>query len=287
MRRTERKLAEHVEKLAEQHPPIDLAGVDYTVADPVRVAQRFGPALTYMARVELEVERNVLELEQLLPDPPDIDRHFYTDVWLPQETQHGLVLDHFLMLLGFPRPVPDTSSVSFRLKLLGRLGKRPAIQDISRMLYYLTGMATERSAVLAYNALHDGLLELGERAAATTIIAPIRKQEPGHFAYYRIAATGLWAQLMPWQRWLVRRLRTRTFTPVGVGTAVQQADFGTVMHSLGISSDDQDLRHFARQIGRVERELLWAGRQGIDAPVYIIEALRRAKEASRTHYGFA
>lgn len=279
---TERKLVEHVERLADQHPPIDLAGVDYTVADPVRLARRFGPALTYMARVELEVERNVLELNHLLPDPPEIDRHFYTDVWLPQETHHGLILDHFQMLLGFPRSAPDISSVSFRLKLLGQLGKRAAIQDISRMLYYFTGMATERSAVLAYNALHDGLVNLGEQAAATTIIAPIRRQEPGHFAYYQIAATGLWHQLMPWQQWLVRRLRTKTFTPVGVGTAEQQVDFGTVMHSLDIGSDDQELRFFARQIARVESELLWATRQGLDAPGYVIDALRRAKEASLT-----
>ena len=279
---TESRLVEHVDRVADQHPPIDLAGVDYTIADPVQLAQRFGPALTYMARVELEVERNVLELNQLLPEPPEIDRRFYTDVWLPQETRHGVILDHLQVLLGFPRSTPDIRSVSFRLKLLGHLGKRAAIQDISRMLYYLTGMATERSAVLAYNALHDGLLNLGEQAAASTIIAPIRRQEPGHFAYYQIAAGGLWAQLMPWQQWLVRRLRTRTFAPVGAGTAEQQADFGSVMRSLDVSIGDQELRSFARQIAKVESELLWATHQGLDAPAYVINALRRAKEASLT-----
>src|SRR5690606_39475055 len=45
-----------------------------------------------------------------------------------------------------------------------------AFQDVVRMLYYLTGMATERSAVLAYNLLHDGVAELGEDAVAQTVI---------------------------------------------------------------------------------------------------------------------
>ena len=33
-----------------------------------------------MARVELEVDRNVLELTTMLPDPPEIDRHFYASL---------------------------------------------------------------------------------------------------------------------------------------------------------------------------------------------------------------
>ena len=53
-----------------------------------------------MARVELEVDRNVLELTTMLPDPPQIDRHFYADVWQPQEIQHGLILDRLQVELG-------------------------------------------------------------------------------------------------------------------------------------------------------------------------------------------
>ena len=45
------------------------------------------------------------------------------------------------------------------------------------MLYYLTGMATERTAVLAYNLLHRGTLDLGEDAVADTIIGA--DQAPG------------------------------------------------------------------------------------------------------------
>ena len=53
-----------------------------------------------MARVELEVDRNVLELTTLLPDPPEIDRRFYAEVWQPQEIRHGQILDELQVQLG-------------------------------------------------------------------------------------------------------------------------------------------------------------------------------------------
>ena len=46
------------------------------------------------------------------------------------------------------------------------------------MLYYLTGMATERSAVLAYNLLHEGVAELGETAVAETIVSRSAARSP-------------------------------------------------------------------------------------------------------------
>jgi hypothetical protein len=234
-----------------------------------------------MTRVELEVERNVLELNALLPDPPEVDRHFYLDVWMPQETRHGQILDKLQQLIGVDPHEPNLAEVSFRLRFLGALGRMPGVQDISRMLYYLTGLATERSAVLAYNKLHAGLVGLGERAVAATVVAPIRRQEPGHFAYYQFAARDLWPQLASWQRWLVRTLRRKTFGPVGVDTKQQKVEFGHVMTALDINTgDDADLRHYATQVGRVEHELLWAHRKGLRVPDYVFKALRSAAEAA-------
>jgi hypothetical protein len=66
---TAARLADHVDRLALEHPPIDLDSVDYTVRRPAELGRRFGHVLDYMARVELEVERNVLELTTLLPSP--------------------------------------------------------------------------------------------------------------------------------------------------------------------------------------------------------------------------
>jgi hypothetical protein len=270
---TERRLVEHVDRLAADHPPIDLASVDFSVRRPDLLGARYGHVLDYLARVELEVDRNVLELTTMLPDPPEVDRYFYADVWQPQEIRHGIILDKLQVELGRPPAVPDVDTVSAKLKVLGALAHLGAFQDVVRMLYYLTGMATERSAVLAYNLLYDGVVELGEDAVAQTVVAPIRRQEPGHYAFYQLSARGLWSELAGWQRWLVRRLRQRSFGPVGTNNAEQRADFGEVMVTLGIA-DDSD--RFATQVARVEQELLWARAGGLPVPPYVLAAFRDA-----------
>lgn len=269
----EARLHQHVDRIALAHPPIDVASVDFTVRDPAALRSRYGPVLAYMARVEIEVERNVLELETLIPDPPEIDRHFYRDVWGPQEERHGQILDQLHRHLGGIAEPADLTSVSVKLQVLGALGHLESMQDISRMLYYLTGMVTERSAVLAYNLLHDGVLELGEDAVAHSVLAPIRRQEPGHYAFYLMSARGLWTELSPWQRWLTRRMRSQSFSPVGVNNDVQRARFGDVMARLGI---DRDLDGFAAQIIRAERDLLWARDHGLPVPRYVTRAFREA-----------
>lgn len=277
LRENEQRLRDHVERLGEEHPPIDLATVDFTVRDPQTTAARFGPVLDYMARVELEVDRNVLELTTMLPDPPEIDRHFYADVWHPQEIRHGQILDELQQRLGRPAATPDLDTVSLKMHVLGVLGHLAPIQDVVRMLYYLTGQATERSAVLAYQLLHDGLTEIGETAVAETIVAQIKRQEPGHHAFYSMSARGLAAQLAPWQTWLVRRLRALSFAPVGANNTEQLADFGDLMDALGIT---RAVESFAEQAARVERELLWVHERGMRIPPYVLQAFRDATAAA-------
>jgi hypothetical protein len=274
----ELRLNEHVARLAEEHPPIRLDSVDFTVRRPREFEARFGHVLDYMARVELEVDRNVLELTTMLPDPPQIDRHFYADVWQPQEIQHGLILDRLQVELGREPAAADLDSIGAKLKILGMLAHLAPFQDVCRMLYYLTGMATERSAVLAYNLLHRGTLELGEPAIADTVIGQIKRQEPGHFAFYQLSARGLWSELAGWQRWLVRLMRRISFAPVGANNAGQKADFGDVMATLGIAEDSDE---FADQISRVEAELLWARDRGLKVPDYVAAAFREAVELAR------
>ncbi len=274
----ELRLASHVARLADEHPPIPLDSVDFTVRRPREFEARFGHVLDYMARVELEVDRNVLELTTMLPDPPRIDRHFYADVWQPQEIQHGLILDRLQVELGREPASADLESIGIKLRILGGLAHLAPFQDVCRMLYYLTGMATERSAVLAYNLLHRGTLDMGETAIAHTVIGQIKRQEPGHYAFYQLSARGLWAELSGWQRWLVRRMRRMSFAPVGANNAMQKADFGDVMASLGMA-DDPD--NFADQISRVEAELLWARDRGLKVPDYVARAFREAVELAR------
>ena len=74
------RIRQHVERLGDRFPPVDLGAADYRVKDPAAVRSRFAESLEYMARVEMEVERNVLELAVLLPDVSETDRLFYADV---------------------------------------------------------------------------------------------------------------------------------------------------------------------------------------------------------------
>jgi len=274
------RIREHVQRLGEQHPPISLDSVDRRVHDPRAVADRYGHVIDYLARVELEVDRNVLELLVLLPDVSDVDRMFYADVWQPQEIQHGLILDRLQQDLGRPATTPELD-VSMKMKVMGALAHFASIQDIARLLYYLTGASTERQAVLAYNVIHDGMTGMGEGAIAETIIAPIRRQEPGHFAFYRMSATELVQSgaLRPWQLHLARVLREKTYNLVGTnGQDRYRAQMGGVVTALGF---DTDLDRYAREVGRIEAQLLWAHEQGLEYPPYVLAALRESIELYR------
>ncbi|RUA25960.1 MAG: GTP-binding protein LepA [Actinobacteria bacterium] len=277
---TSQRILEHVQRLGEEHPPIELDSVDRGIRDPRAVAERYGHVIDYLARVELEVDRNVLELLVLLPDVSEVDRMFYADVWQPQEIQHGLILDRLQQDLGraAAEPVLD---VSYKMRIMGALAHFSAIQDIARLLYYLTGASTERQAVLAYNTIHSGMTELGETAIAETIIAPIRRQEPGHFAFYRMSATELVRSgaLRPWQLCLARVLREKTYNLVGTnGQDRYRAQMGGVVTALGF---DTDLDKYAREVGRIEAQLLWAHERGMDFPPYVMRALRESIDLYR------
>jgi hypothetical protein len=271
------RIAEHVQRLGELHPPIALESVDRTIKRPAMVTQRFGHVIDYLARVELEVDRNVLELLVLLPDVDDTNKTFYSAVWQPQEIQHGLILDRLQTDLG-RRPAAPHLDVSFQIRILGALAHLKPIQEIAKLLYFLTGASTERQAVLAYNRINDGLKEMGETAISETIISPIKQQEPGHFAFYNMSASAMVADkvLRPWQLFLARVLRERTYGLVGTNARDDfKSDMGRVAVDLGI---DADLAGYAREIGRVEQRLLWAHRQGLAFPPYILKALRESIE---------
>lgn len=277
---TPAKIAEHVTRLGELYPPLRLDAVDRTIKNADLVKRRFGHVIDYLARVELEVDRNVLELLCLLPDVDDINQTFYADVWQPQEIQHGLILDRLQTDLGHP-PARPNLQVSFKIKILGALASLKPIQDIARLLYYLTGASTERQAVLAYNSINDDLREIGETAISETIITPIKQQEPGHFAFYQMSATAMIQDrvLKPWQLFMTRVLREKSYNLVGTNAMPQyKADMGGVLVNLDIH---QDLSSYAREIGRVENRLLWAHKHGLEFPPYILKALRESVDLYR------
>jgi hypothetical protein len=230
--------------------------------------------------VELEVDRNVLELLVLLPDVDETNKTFYAHVWQRQEIQHGLILDRLQQDLGRAAAKPHLE-VSFPIKILGALAHLKPIQDVSKLMYFLTGASTERQAVLAYNQINRGMQELGETAISETIITPIKQQEPGHFAFYQMSATAMIQDkvLKPWQLFVTRVMREKSYHLVGTNRMKQyQADMGGVMADLGL---DRDLEGYAREVGRVENRLLWAHKQGMEFPPYILKALKESVELYR------
>ncbi|GAB3817057.1 hypothetical protein GCM10028820_17360 [Tessaracoccus terricola] len=274
---TEASLKQFVLELGDKHPPIELGSADRTVHDPEAVKARFAGVIDYLARVELEVDRNVLELLTILPNVSEVDKIFYQDVWYDQEMAHGYLLDQLQADLGM-EPAEPFMTIPIRMKLLGALAHWEPIHDISRLLYYLTGASTERQAVLAYSNLTKELKRMGETAIAETIIHPIKQQEPGHFAFYKMSAEKMIQdeELKPWQLYVARLLRSKSFTMVGVDYVKQyQRHFGGVMKALSM---DQEMEVYAKEIGRLEARLLWANEKGMDFPPYFLKALRESVE---------
>jgi hypothetical protein len=283
---TQQKIADHVQRLGDLYPPIRLDSVDRAIKNTALVAKRFGHVIDYLARVELEVDRNVLELLLLLPEVDETNRTFYADVWQPQEIQHGLILDRLQVDLGREGATPRLD-VSFRIKMLGALAHLKPVQDITKLLYFLTGASTERQAVLAYNLLNDGMVEMGEQAISETIITPIKQQEPGHFAFYQMSATVMIQSklLKPWQLFLARILREKSFGLVGTNAiSGHKAEMGRVAVDLGLT---KDLAGYAREIGRVESRLLWAHRHGMAFPPYILKALQESVQLYQVRSSFS
>ena len=132
--------------------------------------------------------------------------------------------------------------------------------------------------MLAYNQINAGMQELGESAISETIITPIKQQEPGHFAFYQMSATAMIqdGSLKPWQLYLAQVLREKSYNLVGTNAMdVYKADMGGVIKYLGL---DADLEGYAREVGRLEARLLWANKNGMDFPPYILRALKESVE---------
>lgn len=274
---TDQSLMDFVLKLGDQHPPIEMSSVDRHIVNPELVKERFTGTIDYLARVELEVERNVLEILTILPQASAVDTTFYRDVWADQEMAHGYILDQLQTDLGLPAAEPF-ETIPIRMKLLGAMAHWEPIHDISRMLYYLTGASTERQAVLAYSSVAKELEVMGEHAINQTIIQPIKRQEPGHFAFYRLSAEKMIQDgvLAPWQLFVTRLLRSASFTMVGVDYLnAYKAHFGGVMTELRI---DEEMVLYAKEIGRLEAKLLWAHKKGMEFPPYFLRALRESVE---------
>ncbi len=247
--------------------------------DPRGVRDRFGHVIDYLARVELEVDRNVLELLTLLPDVSETDRLFYyADVWQPQEIQHGLILDRLQQDIDLSPADPNTDHVSPKIRILGSLAHFKPVQEVARLLYYLTGAATRRPPSWRTTSSSTGSTTWARTPSRAPSCSP---SAAGAWALrlLPLSATEMFQQnvLTPWQVRLAKVLRRASFSPVGAHTPQHRAQFGGVLTTLGL---DQKVEDFGAQIGLVEHELLWARDQGMRVPDYILAALRDTIEHS-------
>lgn len=256
---------------------IDLDTVDFTVPDPHRVATELGPALDYFARIEREVERNVLELQVLLPDADERTVRFVR-VWEMQELPHGWVFDRMQTEVGLPPAQPELNHVSRSLRLAGALSHLPGVHQALMFLYLSIGAMHERLTAVGYDRLRTRVLELGMPGFAETAVRPIRAQESMHYAYYRNAAVEQRDRLAPWQLQLARVVRRHTYTPVGATTQPRRADFGAA--ALALVGDD-DLAALSEPVQRVAQELLTSAGAGLRLPPFVAAALQECVEAHR------
>jgi hypothetical protein len=74
-------------------------------------------------------------------------------------------------------------------------------------------------------------------------------------------------------------MREKSYHLVGTNKMKQyKADMGGVMAGLGF---EDDLEGYAREVGRVENRLLWAHKQGMEFPPYILKALKESVDLYR------
>ena len=252
--------------------------VDCTVRDPATLAARFGHVLDYMARVELEVDRNVLELTTMLPDPPEVDRRFYADVWQPQEIRHGLILDE-LQVAARPaarrrRPrhrLAPSSGSSARSRHLDRgPGRQPdALLPDRHGHRALRGAGLQPAPRRRRRARRDRRRRDGRRADPPPGARPLRLLQA-------VGASGSPSSSRRWQRWLVRRLRQLSFAPVGANDDAAEGR---------LRRRDGDPRHHRRR-RRLRRARSPASSasccgpqaDGMRVPAYVLAAFREAVE---------
>ena len=230
--------------------------------------------------MELEVDRNVLELLVLLPDVDDTNRTFYADVWQPQEIQHGLILDRLQQDLGRP-PAEPHLGVSFRIKVLGALTQFRPVQAVARLLHFLTGASTERQAVLAYNLMNAGMVELGETAISMTVLTPSSSRSP-------VTSPSARCRRPSWCRaggsspgssaWRGCSGNARTGSRGRTPRTPARPTWGAGRAGPRPRPGPEG---YAREIGRVEGRLLWASRRGLEIPPYILRALRESIQLYR------
>lgn len=279
-------LPQRLDKLENDHPPIDIDTVNFDIVDPRKLREGLGGALAYFARVERLVELNLLQLATLLPYSSDELKRFY-GVWSSQELPHAQIFEKLEGLLGIEPFELNLTDVSPSLKLGGAIAHIHRVHDVLELVYLTTGAMHERMTAYGYGNLKQQLLGMNEIALAETAISQIIPQESGHYSYYRAAAKETRDRLAPWQVRLAFLIRKHSYSPVGASDKTQRANFGRVAVQLGI---EPKLEQIATGIQNVAQELVADAHQGLKVPQFVLAAMQdavaryRAGQATELHF---
>jgi hypothetical protein len=220
------------------HGVLDVERMDFTVLHPEQVRSELGHVFQFAARTESEVARDAATVHALLPSLDPQHARFVDEVWLPQETQHGIALDRLLGELSLPLPATNLE-VPASMHRYGKIAKLSGdFHDILFNLYTLRGTAHEATTAKAYNQQIKFLTELGETALTDTVFGPISRDEGPHLSMYKAMFKESFDRMSTWKKWITRRIFAATYTPVGTSAArdARRPDMGAV--ALTLAGDD-------------------------------------------------
>src|SRR3546814_11429169 len=75
------RLSAHVDRIEQEHPPVPLDSVDYTVPRPDLLDERSGPVPDSLARGTLAADRNVLAPAAMTPEATAMARSLASTGW--------------------------------------------------------------------------------------------------------------------------------------------------------------------------------------------------------------
>ena len=211
-------------EVVERKVPLELDRVDYTVLNPAALTARLTDPLQYAQRVEIIVTG--LGIEHLLPRHDERIARFL-DIWIEDETTHGVALGTLLDQLGLETYVPTDASLPIHnqlAKLLGRLSQRA--HEVVELIWSASGAMNEHLAMSAYREMGIVVDELGERSLYETLFKRLRTHEAAHKGFYAAYAREVAQGMHWWQRRLARAIIVHTYAPVGAGARVDKPALG-------------------------------------------------------------
>lgn len=213
------------------------------VRNPVSVAEQLGHALTYACEIEADTA-NTAEVVRLIAGQSEA-----TDAWEQQEIGHSQVYGAFLRECGLPIPVVDIRTPPRSHRLFDAVaGMSPSVRKVGALVVGAQGYINERTNMLGQSSTTAKLRAMGEEYFASAIDT-MRKQEAVHAAYYLETYNRLIVEASEWQQWLVARLVSHGFRPVGANTPVRERQFAEFVHQVfGGEVDTDRLRRYIERV---------------------------------------